>query len=193
MFNLTDNLIVMNDALAYGSALVANRSYEAGEVIARFDDAPFAEQSYLTVQVGPGQHVQLDVLSHLNHSCRPNTVIDTAARTVTASRDVEAGEILNFFYPSTEWEMDRPFVCQCGAPDCVKVVAGARHLAPEALARSYVNLHIIRAVNTVLQSPSMRRLSRGKTTPDATTSAVDAAPAASMTYSSSSVQFAAAA
>lgn len=164
MFNLTDSLIVMNDALAYGSALVANRSYEAGETIARFDDAPFAEQSYLTVQVGPGQHVQLDVLSHLNHSCRPNTSIDTTARTVTATRDIEAGEILNFFYPSTEWEMDRPFVCQCGAPDCVKVVAGARYLSPETLARSYVNPHIIRAINTVLQSPSLRRVNRTKTT-----------------------------
>ncbi len=162
MFNLTDSLIVMKDALAYGSALVANRGFEAGEVIARFDDAPFAEQSYLTVQVGPGQHVQLDVLSHLNHSCNPNTAIDTSARTVTATRSIESGEILNFFYPSTEWEMDRPFVCQCGAPDCVKVVAGARYLSPETLSRSYVNLHIIRAINTVLQSPSLRRLSRAK-------------------------------
>ena len=165
MFNLTDSLIVMKDALAYGSALVANRSFEAGEQIARFDDAPFAEQSYLTVQVGPGQHVQLDVLSHLNHACRPNTVVDTAARTVTASRDIEAGEILSFFYPSTEWEMDRPFVCQCGAPDCVKIVAGARHLSPDVLSRSYVNLHIIRAINNCLQSPSMRRLTRGTAAP----------------------------
>jgi len=162
MFNLTDSLTVKKDALAYGSALVANRAFQAGEIVARFDDAPFAEQSYLTVQVGPGQHVQLDVLSHLNHSCNPNTAIDTAARSVTATRDVAAGEILNFFYPSTEWEMDRPFICQCGAPDCVKVIAGARYLSPEVLSRSYVNLHIIRAINTVLQSPSLRRLSRGR-------------------------------
>ena len=162
MFNLTADLIVMKDALAYGSALVANRAYEAGEIIARFDDAPFAEQSYLTVQVGPGQHVQLDVLSHLNHSCDPNTSIDTTARTVTALRDVQAGEILNFFYPSTEWEMDRPFICQCGAPDCVKLVAGARYLSPDVLARSPVNLHILRAINTTLQSATARRKARGK-------------------------------
>lgn len=162
MFNLTQSLIVMNDALAYGSALVANRSFESGETVARFDDAPLAEKSYLTVQVGPGQHVQLDVLSHLNHSCRPNTMIDTDARTVTATRDIEAGEVLTFFYPSTEWEMDRPFICQCGAPDCVKIVAGARYLSVEVLSRSYVNLHIVRAVNTCLQSPSVRRQTRGR-------------------------------
>lgn len=163
MYNLTDSLIVMKDALAYGSALVSNRAYEVGEIIARFDDAPLAERSYLTVQVGPGQHVQLDVLSHLNHACRPNTVIDTEARTVSATRDIESGEILNFFYPSTEWEMDRPFICQCGAPDCVKIVAGARYLSAEVLSRSFVNLHIVRAINTCLQSPSARRMTRGTT------------------------------
>lgn len=162
MFNHTDPLIVMKDALAYGSALVSNRSFEAGEVIASFKDAPLAEKSYLTVQVGPGQHVQVDVLAHLNHSCRPNTVIDAEARTVSAARDIEPGEILNFFYPSTEWEMDRPFICQCGAPDCVKIVAGARYLSPEALSRSYVNLHILRAINTCLQSPAVRRQARGR-------------------------------
>jgi hypothetical protein len=106
--------------------------------------------------------VQLDVLSHLNHSCDPNTSIDTTARTVTALRDVQAGEILNFFYPSTEWEMDRPFICQCGAPDCVKLVAGARYLSPDVLARSPVNLHILRAINTTLQSATARRKARGK-------------------------------
>lgn len=158
----TDSLTVVKEAVAYGSALIANRAFAASEVIALFDDAPFAEQSYLTVQVGPGQHVQLDVLSHLNHSCDPNTVIDTTARTVAAARDVQAGEILSFFYPSTEWEMDRPFICQCGSSDCIKIVAGARHLSVEALARVPVNLHILRAINTTLQSPALRRQTRGR-------------------------------
>jgi len=162
MIDPTDSLTVVKDAVAYGSALLAKRAFVAGEVIALFDDAPFAEQSYLTVQVGPGQHVQLDVLSHLNHSCDPNTVIDTTARTVVAARDIAPGEILNFFYPSTEWEMDRPFICQCGAPDCIRIVAGARHLSVEALSRVAVNLHILRAINTTLQSPLMRRQIRGR-------------------------------
>jgi hypothetical protein len=162
MLESTDSLIVRKDAVSYGSALVANRDFVAGEVIALFDDAPYAEQSYLTVQVGPGQHVQLDVLSHLNHACDPNTVIDTSARSVSAARDIRSGEILSFFYPSTEWEMDRPFVCQCGSPDCIRIVAGARHLSVDTLARVPVNLHILRAINTTLQSPALRRRVRGR-------------------------------
>ena len=47
-----------------------------------------------------------------------------------AGRDIAAGEELTYFYPSTEWEMDRPFRCLCGAPDCVGVVSGAK--APPA-------------------------------------------------------------
>jgi hypothetical protein len=162
MFDAAADLIVKQDALAYGSALFANRSFAAGETIASFRQAPQAEKSYLTVQVGPGKHVQLDVLSHLNHSCAPNTLIDCEARTVTALRDIEPGEMLSFFYPSTEWEMDRPFICQCGAPDCVKIVAGARYLSPEVLSRGFVNLHIVQAINTVLQNPAVRRLQRGR-------------------------------
>jgi len=49
---------------------------------------------------------------------------------------------LNFFYPSTEWEMDRPFICLCGAPQCVRLVAGAKYLAIDTLSRYFVNQHI---------------------------------------------------
>jgi hypothetical protein len=36
----TCSLIVMKDALAYGLVLMSNRSFEAGEMIGRIDDAP---------------------------------------------------------------------------------------------------------------------------------------------------------
>jgi hypothetical protein len=143
-------LKVKSNAVAYGSALVAERAYQAGEIIARFDDARPARQSYLTVQVGAGKHVELDTLSMLNHSCRPNTALDTASRTVMATRPIAAGEMLTFFYPSTEWHMDRPFVCQCGESECIRFVAGARYLSPDILSRYYVNSHIVEAICATL-------------------------------------------
>lgn len=143
-------LRIKPSAVAYGSALIAERAYAAGEIIARFDDARVAKQSYLTVQVGPGKHVELDTLGNLNHSCRPNTVLDTASRTVTACRAIAAGEMLTFFYPSTEWHMDRPFVCQCGEPECLRFVSGARYIAADVLARYYVNAHIVEAIVATL-------------------------------------------
>jgi hypothetical protein len=144
------SLKVKTNAVAYGSALYAERAYRAGEIVATFDDARAARQSYLTVQVGPGQHIELDVLSNLNHSCRPNTVLDTETRQVMACRAIAAGEMLTFFYPSTEWHMDRPFVCQCGEAECVRFVSGARYLSADILSRYYLNKHIVEAITATL-------------------------------------------
>lgn len=32
-----------------------------------------------------------------------------------ALRDIKEGDVLEFFYPSTEWDMAQPFECSCGA------------------------------------------------------------------------------
>jgi hypothetical protein len=146
------SLMVKKNALAYGSALYAQRAYRAGEIIARFHDAKSARQSYLTVQVGPEEHVALDLLGNLNHACRPNTVLDALSRTVTACREIKAGDMLTFFYPSTEWHMDRPFACQCGAPECVGYIAGARYLSTDTLSRYFVNAHIVGMIGMTLSS-----------------------------------------
>ena len=53
-----------------------------------------------------------------------------------ARRDIEKGEELSFFYPSTEWEMQAPFICLCGASNCIHVVAGARFLPLSTLETS---------------------------------------------------------
>lgn len=146
----SQSLLVRKDALAYGSALYARRAYQPGEVIARFDDAQDAPQSYLTVQIAPQRHVLLDMLGNLNHSCRPNLAIDADARTVTACRAILPGDMLTFFYPSTEWDMARPFSCQCGEPECVGYIAGARYLSTDTLARYRVSPHIVGMIAAAL-------------------------------------------
>lgn len=146
----SQSLLVRKNALAYGSALYARRAYQPGEVIARFDDAQDAPQSYLTVQVAPERHVLLDMLGNLNHSCRPNLAIDADARTVTACRAILPGDMLTFFYPSTEWNMARPFSCQCGEPECVGYIAGARYLSTDTLSRYRVSPHIVGMIATAL-------------------------------------------
>jgi hypothetical protein len=61
---------------------------------------------------------------------------------MVARRDLEPGEELFFFYPSTEWEMAAPFICLCGASNCIHVVAGARFLSLSTLETHYLNRHI---------------------------------------------------
>ena len=61
---------------------------------------------------------------------------------VFAARDVAVGEELTFFYPSTEWEMSSPFICLCGATNCIHVVAGTRFLPLSTLEQHFLNRHI---------------------------------------------------
>lgn len=129
---------------AYGARLITDQSYTQGELIYRISGYQVTPTpTYQTIQISATAHIEeLGVLAYLNHSCQPNTIVDTAAFTVTAARDIAIGEELNFFYPSTEWEMDRPFVCLCGAPQCVRLVAGAKYLSIDALSRHFINTHI---------------------------------------------------
>lgn len=137
-------LKLISGGSAYGARLITDQPFRRGEVIFHISGYRVTEgPTYQTIQVGRDRHIEeLGVIAYLNHSCQPNTVIDVARLDVIAVRDIPAEEELNFFYPSTEWEMDRPFICLCGAPQCVRLVAGARYLSIDTLSRYFINPHI---------------------------------------------------
>ncbi len=124
-------------------SLVTKQAYKKGEIIC---DIPteklFDKANRYTVQISQTKHTEVGKLSALNHSCDPNVILDTENLQMVACRDIEKGEELSFFYPSTEWEMDAPFICLCGASNCIHVVAGARFLPLSTLENHYLNKHI---------------------------------------------------
>lgn len=91
--------------------------------------------TYLTVQTGLCQHITLQpqFLQYINHSCQPNVFFDTARMELVALLPIEKGDEFTFFYPSTEWDMAQPFLCQCGKPNCLQLIRGAAHLSGETL------------------------------------------------------------
>ena len=137
---------------ALGTRLVADRSIGKGTLIHTIQPTNILESAtYQSVQVETNRHIIDDgMIIYLNHSCWPSTSIDTAVGAVNAARDIEAGEELSFFYPTTEWIMDRPFVCLCGAQQCVRVVAGARFLPVDTLARYRLSGHILKSIRDSL-------------------------------------------
>ena len=139
---------------AYGARLVTDQPFAQGQLIYRISGYRLTgAPTYQTIQISAHEHIEeLGVLAYLNHSCRPTTVVDTSALAVSAARDIAAGEELTFFYPSTEWEMDRPFVCLCGAPQCIRLVAGAKYLSIDTLSRHFVNAHIRQIIVETLSS-----------------------------------------
>jgi len=123
--------------------LVTKRAYKQGEVICAMPSEDVREKpNRFTVQIGRDKHTHVGKLAALNHSCDPNVILDTENMVMVAARDIEKGEELFFFYPSTEWQMDAPFICLCGSANCINVVAGARFLPLSTLERHYLNPHI---------------------------------------------------
>jgi hypothetical protein len=123
--------------------LVTKQVYKKGEVICPMPSENITEKpNRFTVQIGRTRHTHVGKLAALNHSCDPNVFLDTEHMLMVAARDIEKGEELFFFYPSTEWEMDAPFICLCGSANCINVVAGARFLPLSTLERHFLNPHI---------------------------------------------------
>ena len=124
-------------------SLVTKQPYKKGEVICEIPTEKVVDKANrYTVQIGQDRHTEVGKLSALNHSCDPNVILDTENLQMVARRDIEQGEELSFFYPSTEWEMDAPFICLCGSANCIHVVAGARFLPLSTLENHYLNRHI---------------------------------------------------
>jgi hypothetical protein len=128
------------------SRAVAAVALAQGEVLAPFGAREtVATPNYLTVQTGPDTHILLapEHLQYINHSCDPNVFFDTKRMEIVALRDIAPGEEVRFFYPSTEWTMDRAFDCQCGSSACLGRIAGADELDADALERYAFNQHIL--------------------------------------------------
>ncbi len=89
---------------------------KCGEVVSKFGHKEILDKpNYLTVQIIDHQHIMLapEYLQYINHSCNPNVLFDIKNMVLIALRNIEIGEEFTFFYPSTEWSMDRGFNCIC--------------------------------------------------------------------------------
>ena len=90
------------------------------------------------LQVGINRYLYLDEPGRLvNHSCSPNAAV-VNDMTLVAIRPIARGEEIRFDYSTTisdGWTMP----CQCGSPDCRRLVV-AFQLLPEPLRRRYALL-----------------------------------------------------
>lgn len=124
------------------------QAFGAGELVAKLEGLTQGPKRYTSVQCGTGQddHIELNSdLVYINHSCEPNVAFDLSSPDpkdwhLRTLRPVKKGQALTFFYPSTEWDMDQPFKCECGAKSCIGSIQGAKYLSLKQLAaRLWVN------------------------------------------------------
>ena len=137
-------------------SLITKQAYSKGEVLSIIPSTNVMNKANrFTVQIGRDEHTHVGKLAALNHSCNPNVFLDTENLQMVACRDIAKGEELSFFYPATEWEMDAPFICLCGASSCVHVVAGARFLPLSTLEHHYLSRHIRELMIELLQNTEL--------------------------------------
>ncbi|KIJ33946.1 hypothetical protein M422DRAFT_213317 [Sphaerobolus stellatus SS14] len=144
----------------FNSGLRSLKSWNAGETIVplggnRISKGP---KAYTSVQCGsgPNDHIELNSdLVYINHSCDPNVAFDLSSSDsskwhLKALNRIEKDEYLTFFYPSTEWDMDQAFRCQCGARNCVGIIKGAKYLLKKDLqTRRFVSPWILELAKAI--------------------------------------------
>jgi hypothetical protein len=153
------------------NSLRAKVDLKAGQLIAYITThTPQKAPAWSSVQTGPNSHIELNSpMLYINHSCSPNVEFrmvspDADGNYPSASaypiREGEPapvsgdygvagelrGEDLSFFYPSTEWDMGKPFKCLCDAPKdvCLGEISGAKAVDREVLKKYQVNPHILK-------------------------------------------------
>ena len=129
--------VVLNNETNQRS-LFAAVSCAPGDVICAFSAATTQSfATYLTVQTGTNRHITLkpEFLQYINHSCNPNAFFNTTGMELVCLQPIQPGDELTFFYPSTEWEMAQPFVCNCNSAACIQLINGASHLSIETLSK----------------------------------------------------------
>ncbi|KAG9223738.1 hypothetical protein CCMSSC00406_0004921 [Pleurotus cornucopiae] len=133
----------------YSSCLRATASFKAGQILVPLRGlTPAPQRAYTSVQCGPAREDNIELnsdLVYVNHSCNPTVAFDLSPKDpaqwhLRALQDIRKGDILTFFYPSTEWDMDQPFDCQCGDRTCLGKIRGAKYLSVEELkGRGFIN------------------------------------------------------
>lgn len=136
-------MYIISEGLS-GKCLRATQLIHAATKLFSFDlTSTQIEKTYQTIQVGLDKNILVDpILVLLNHSCDPNLIVDTKNGLIYAQKDIYPGEELNYFYPSTEWDMARPFQCNCHSSRCIGHVRGAWWTPVNILSSYYLNNHI---------------------------------------------------
>ncbi|KAJ5729519.1 uncharacterized protein N7483_004027 [Penicillium malachiteum] len=140
-----DRLHVNRSPKAFGSGAYSLIDLPAGALFAKINTATPGKKAYTTVQTGADTHIELNSdLVYCNHSCSPSVVFDMARMEVRVvdERPLKKGDALTFFYPSTEWDMDQPFQCTCGAEECRGWITGAKVMPLEILDEHWLSPHI---------------------------------------------------
>ena len=145
-------MIVVAQTPSLGKHLVAEQKIKKGTAFYKIETYQILDRpTYQSVQISANKHLLDNTVIYLNHSCDPNIIINVDEMKLYALRDIEKGEALYFFYPSTDWDLDCPFNCFCNSKQCLKVIKGAKYLSDTLLNQYFINPHIYQQKRDIYQ------------------------------------------
>jgi hypothetical protein len=110
-----------------GLAVYARAFVPAEAVLVRLGIGEITEtRNFRTIELGEGAHEDHPYLRYVNHSCDPNSFIDKKDRVLRALRPIRPSEEITFDYLVNESEIASPFQCDCGAPNCRRLIRKER-------------------------------------------------------------------
>ena len=127
---------IMQNTVNNEKSLHASTFFDVGDILSEFTSGYILDSpTYLTVQTGIDKHITLEpsFLQYINHSCDPNVFFDTTNMQLLALKEIQPGDELVFFYPSSEWEMTQNFDCFCGTKQCLHKIQGAAYLSEQEI------------------------------------------------------------
>ncbi|EGX48762.1 hypothetical protein AOL_s00079g401 [Orbilia oligospora ATCC 24927] len=158
--NNLDKVIEYRHNAGGQNSVVARERLPRGSHICYIDTyIPAPISTWSSIQTSKTSHIEVPSgIVYINHSCVPSIDIEVfppnsdgtylngicGELRVVADRDLEAGDELTFFYPSTEYISPRPFNCLCGAENgvCIGRQEGAHFLDNSILGKYFLNKHI---------------------------------------------------
>jgi len=111
--------------------LFAVEAIARGEILIDLSgDEILSSPTRRSLQIGEGKHAfgREETVGYLNHSCDPNVFLDFSCLCVRALKDIRAGEEVTIHYAATEYEMHDAFACECGSPNCLRLIRGFKFL-----------------------------------------------------------------
>lgn len=141
-----DLINVVKSDLSFASYATSLVSLPAGAHFASITNHHYvSSRSYITVEAPDGQHIDLNSdLFYTNHSCDPALEFDVTKMEIRVSqhRALSEGDVLTFFYPSTEYHIAQPFHCHCKAKQCKGRILGAGDMGLGQLDGYWLNRHV---------------------------------------------------
>lgn len=116
--------------------LVMIEPIESGGEILPLEGTVRRTPTRYSIQIGEDEHLDgMGLIDATNHHCDPSAFVDFSDRdriVLRALRDLSVSDEVSIHYCATEYDMESPFDCDCGADACIGRVRGYRYLSAKA-------------------------------------------------------------